>query len=314
VKVKPNNQDFEFGYFMFTTLAEAPCGRGNIQKLLREGQFSLFRQADGSGSLITGLTEEGRLATYEDNYSDDFLAEKTIVNGFASQNKLTIKLSGAKILQILFAHQPKYVTFTTQILESKKATGVPVTYTSKFLSAKTASLQDSNIKNRTAICLSPEDAENLINEIVPNDLIRDDISERGNQAYRQLNLVDIKQAFPITYLYYQKGYLKLEYNGYSSFSSITSKGQQLNNEYPDGFPFATKTLVSINKISCVGKKMRVDITYKVSPTETALEVLGRDVYAVKPFSQLWKVGIEFAFENGAWHLLTENFSLSPWIN
>lgn len=135
VKLNLNNQDFEFGYFMFTAMGASPCGRGNIQKLLREGQFSLFRKTDESDSQIAGVTEAGCLATYQDNYSDEFLVEKTIVSGFANQNKLIIKLSGAKTLRLLFANRPKYLNFESQILEKITSISVPVTYTANYLSA-----------------------------------------------------------------------------------------------------------------------------------------------------------------------------------
>jgi hypothetical protein len=139
VEVNSGNQDFEFGYSMSPKWGASPCGQGNIQKLLRKGQFSLFKRDSEDNStqytLVTGLTREGFI-TY-DNNADVSLVEKPVVSGFASPNKLTIKLSGTKSLQRLFANQPKYLTFTSQLLENKKTESVLVTYTAKFLSAKT---------------------------------------------------------------------------------------------------------------------------------------------------------------------------------
>jgi len=147
VEVNSDSQDFEFGYFLSPKWEFSSCGQGNIQKLLRKGQFSLFKRKSEDTSteytVVTGLTAEG-FVTY-DNFSDESLIEKPIVSGFASSNKLTIKLSGTKSLQLLFANQPKYLNFTTQTLENNKNVSVLVTYTAKFLSAKKPSTQNDNV-------------------------------------------------------------------------------------------------------------------------------------------------------------------------
>lgn len=310
IEVNSNNQNFELGYFMFTAMGASPCGQGNIQTLLRDGQFDIFRQDGESGSVITGLTEEG-FATYEDNYSDEFFIEKTIVTGMATQNKLTIKLTGAKTIQRLFANQPKQITFNSQILERKKSVNVPVTYTAKFLAAKNGSPQNPQVKNRNSTCLTNNEAEELIRELIPDDPIRYTLEDALN--YKPIDrLADIKTDFPVTYLFYQKGYFRMEEGGYV-FQFITSKGENLKARYPDGFPLATKTLVSVNKVSCVGKKLRVDVTYKINPTQTALEILGNGIYTIKPFNQVWKTGIEFVSKGNKWNL-PEKFYLSPRID
>lgn len=311
IKINSNNQDFELGYFMFTAMGASPCGQGNIRKLLREGQFSLFRQSGESGSLITGVTEEGRFATYEDNFSDDFLAEKTVVSGFVSGNKLIIKVSGAKTLQLLFANRPQYITFESQILEKKRSTTVPVTYTANYLSAINSSPQGRPTNSQAPACLTVNEAKDLINELIPNEPIRYRLSEAV--TYKPItSIAEVRQWYPVTYLFYQKGFLRMEDNGYV-FHFITSKGQNLNAQYPDGFPIATKVLISVNKVSCRGKKLRIEAAYKINPTQSAIDSLGREIYAVKPFNQPWKVGVEFTYQNGKWNL-QENFYLSPVID
>lgn len=310
VKVNLNNQDFEFGYYMFTAQGAGSGGQGNIQKLLKDGQFSLWKQNSESGSTIIGLTEEG-FATYEDNYSDDFLVEKTIISGIATQNKLTVKLSGAKTIQKLFANQPKQITLTSQTTQSEQSVSIPVIYTAKFLAAKNGSPQNRPVKTRNSTCLTNDEAKELINELIPNDPIRYTIEDA--LTYKPIeSLADIKTGYPLAYLLYQKGYVRMEESGYV-FSEITDKGKNLNAQYPNGFPLATKTLISVNKVSCVGKKLRVDITYKINPTQVALENLGNDIYRIKPFNQVWKTGIEFISKDGKWNL-PENFYLSPVID
>jgi hypothetical protein len=316
VKIHSENQDFEFGYFMFTAMGASPCGRGNIQKLLREGQFSLYKQNDGSGAMITGVAE-GRFVTYEDNFSDEFLSEKTIVSGLASQNQLTIKLSGAKTIQLLFADRPKYLTFESQILEKKKSMNVPVTYASKFPSTRTNSVTGNTAK-QAATCMTKEQAGELVKQLVPDHVITYQLS--GNLIYQRLSLADMKRYYPVSYLLYERGYLAMQDNGYSVSQPLTPKGQRLVAQYrrdtdvpqEADLPFATKTLVSVDKVTCVGNKMRIDSTYKVQPTQTALDVAGTDIYRVKPFDRPWKVGIEFTHSNGAWNL-PKNLNLSPGI-
>jgi hypothetical protein len=148
VAVNSDDQDFVFGFSVSPKWAVSPCGKGDIQKLLRKGQFSLFkREREGnstSHTLVTGLTEEGFL-TYADNVEDP-LIETPVVSGFANSNKLTIKLSGTRSLQRLFADQPKYLTFTSQLLEDEKTESVLVTYTARFLSPKTASVDNNSVK------------------------------------------------------------------------------------------------------------------------------------------------------------------------
>lgn len=309
IKVKANNQEFEFGYFMFTAQGAAPCGEGNLQKLLSEGQFSLFRHSDQSDSLITGVTEEGRLATYEDNYSDDFLAEKTVVSGLPSQNKLILKVSGIRTLQFLFANRPKYVTFETRTFEKTQSVTVPVTYTANHPSAINSSPQRRVIKTQTqTTCPTLDEAKDLINELIPDDAIRYQLGEAV--TYKPIeSLAEVKQNFPLAYLFYQSGFLRLEERGYV-FQFITDQGRRLNAQYPAGFPLGTKSLTSVNKVSCKGNKLRVEVTYRVNPTQATLDMLGRDIYAIRGFSEPWKVGIEFTYINGNWEL-PDNLYLSP---
>lgn len=142
----------------------------------------------------------------------------------------------------------------------------------------------------------------------------------GNLIYQGQALSDMERYYPVAYLFYQKGYLAMKDNGYSVTQPLTTKGQNLIERYrrdtdvpqEADLPFARKTLVSVDGIICVGKRMRIDTTYKLQPTQTVLDILGTDIYSVKPFDKPWKVGIEFANRNGTWSL-PERFNLSPSI-
>jgi len=315
VKVNSDNQDYEFGYSMFTAMGASPCGRGNIQKLMREGQFSLFKQNDGAGSMVTGVTGEGRFATYQEGYSDEFLAEKTDVIGFAGRRQITIRLSGPKAVRLLFAERPKYVTLESQVLEKKRSVSVPVTYVSKKPRAGAAPLI-TNTAKQAATCSSKEQAEELVKQLIPDDEITYPLS--GNLIYQRLSLADVRRENPMDYLLYEKGYLEMQDDGYSVLQKLTPRGQRLVKQYgrengiPDeaDIPIATKTLVSVDKVTCAANKMRVDVTYQVLPTQNALDMFGSDVYRAKPFDRPWKVGIEFTYGNGAWSL-RKNFHLYP---
>jgi hypothetical protein len=315
VKVNSDNQNYEFGYFMFTAMGASPCGRGNIQKLMREGQFSLFKQNDGAGSVITGVTGEGRFATYEDRYSDEFLAEKTDVSGFAGRNQITIKLSGPKAVRALFASRPRYVTLESQILEKQKSVSVPVIYASKIPHTGAAPVTAKTAK-QAGTCMSKGQAEELVKQLVPNDEITYHLS--GNLIYQRLSLADVRRENPMDYLFYEKGYLEMRDDGYSVLQKLTPRGQRLINQYgrengiPDeaDIPIATKTLVSVDKVTCAANKMRVDVTYQVLPTQNALNMLGTDIYRTKPFDRPWKVGVEFTNGDDTWSL-RKNFSLYP---
>lgn len=314
VKIDAGNEHFELGYFMFTAMGASPCGQGNIQKLLREGQFSLFRQNDDAGTQITGIVD-GRFATYGENYSDEFLNEKTIVSGFATPNQLTIKVSGPKTVQLLFATRPQQLTFESQLLEKKKSVSVPITYRSSPLSAQTASVTNDRAMQAGA-CLAKEQAAELIKQLVPDDVMTYQLS--GNLIYQRTTLADMKRYYPVAYLFYQKGYLAMQDNGYSVTQPLTAKGRRLVEQYrrnagiPDEaeLPFATKTMVSVDKVTCAGKKMRIDTTYKLQPTQNVLDILGTDIYSLQPFDKPWKVGIEFTNRDGTWSI-PERFNLFP---
>jgi hypothetical protein len=313
VTIETDNQQFELGYFMFTAMGASPCGRGSIQKLLREGQFSLFKQNDGAGSLVTGVVEGG-FVTHEDSYSDDFLTEKTVVSGFAGPNQLTIKLSGPKTIQLLFANRPQHLTFESQILDKKKSLNIPITYQSRTASTQTTSVANDAGKGPVK-CMANERAGELVSKL-PDEIITYQLS--GNLIYQGQSRSDMERYYPVMYLFYLKGYLTIEDNGYSVTQPLTPKGTRLVEQYRRGtgvpgeadLPFAKKTLESIDKVTCVSNKMRIDVTYNVQLTQNSLDILGTDVYRVTPFDKPWKVGIEFTNRNGTWSL-SQRSSLSP---
>jgi hypothetical protein len=192
---------------------------------------------------------------------------------------------------------------------------VPVTYVSKTSHAGAAPLT-TNTAKQAATCSSKEQAEELVKQLIPDDEITYPLS--GNLIYQRLSLADVRRENPMDYLLYEKGYLELQDDGYSVLQKLTPGGQRLVKQYgrengiPDeaDIPIATKTLVSVDKVTCAANKMRVDVTYQVLPTQNALDMFGSDVYRAKPFDRPWKVGIEFTYGNDAWSL-RENFHLYP---
>ena len=111
VKIKNKNRNSEVGYSLFTPMGATPTESGNFQDLLDNGQFDVWTVAGKTGSVV----------------------EEVSVEGFASdkQDKLTIKLTGSKAVQLLFSGKPQSVVFYTKILNKTTSVKVPVTYTGK---------------------------------------------------------------------------------------------------------------------------------------------------------------------------------------
>jgi hypothetical protein len=114
IKVRNNNEDFEFGFYIDNPLDGAlGLGEGNLRELLSApmGFFKAFK-----------LTKESI------HDLDDVR-----VQGFANDNlsKLTIKVSGNKGLQRLFSGKNPYCTFESRTRDGhypKTSVRVPIVY------------------------------------------------------------------------------------------------------------------------------------------------------------------------------------------
>lgn len=104
--VKTASPKCELGFFLFTAQGAGVTEEGDINKVLEAGQFSVF-----CGGRIRNDMK---------------------VSGFASEakDKLTIVLTGAKSIKLLFGTKPKYVTFerVLELFEKPKVTRVAVAY------------------------------------------------------------------------------------------------------------------------------------------------------------------------------------------
>jgi hypothetical protein len=128
VEVKNNRRDFDFGFYLFTAMGAAPCGKGDLQHLLEAGQFSVM----GTGGYGEG-TEQHRV-----------LSNQAAVAGFANQSRdeLTIKLSGENVIRLLFSGEPQYCVFKTKKLGKDYSTRVPLVY--KSTGTRNALLEKTN--------------------------------------------------------------------------------------------------------------------------------------------------------------------------
>lgn len=106
VIVTNNRKRYEFGFSLYTAQGASPTETGDINALLKAGQLSVW-----SGTKVL------------DNVK---------VEGYASKakDKLTIKITGRKSIQLLFSSKPKYVTFSTllELFEKPTNVRVPVKY------------------------------------------------------------------------------------------------------------------------------------------------------------------------------------------
>jgi hypothetical protein len=110
VKIKNKNRNYEVGYSLFTSMGATPTESGNFQDLLNNGQFDAWSIAGKTGSVM-----------------------EVSVKGFANdkQDKLTIKLTGSKAVQLLFSGKPQSIVFYTKILNKTTSVKIPVTYSGK---------------------------------------------------------------------------------------------------------------------------------------------------------------------------------------
>lgn len=106
VIVTNNRKRYEFGFYLYTAMGASPTESGDINALLKAGQLSVW-----SGTKVLDSVK---------------------VDGFASEakDKLTIKITGKKSVQLLFSSKSKYVTFSTllELFEKPTNVQVPVQY------------------------------------------------------------------------------------------------------------------------------------------------------------------------------------------
>lgn len=115
VRLKNKNRNYEVGFSLTTPLSGGFAASGDFQVLLNSGQFSAWRVVRKTAEVIIEVIEE------------------VSVEGFSSEkhDRLTIKVTGSKAVQLLFSGKPKSVIFFTKILNKSTSVIVPVTYTGK---------------------------------------------------------------------------------------------------------------------------------------------------------------------------------------
>lgn len=155
---------------------------------------------------------------------------------------------------------------------------------------------------RSAIpCLSNREARDLILSLEafqnPVSYFPSDIG-----VYHDHAISTVKRNYPIAYLFYQKGYVTLEYNGINTFQNLTPKGNQLRRNYSNGIPFSNQTLVSINKIVCSGRKATVTIIVLAKPTQIAIDILGASVKNTKSFGSPTRQIVYMKYVDGSWQI------------
>jgi hypothetical protein len=121
-------------------------------------------------------------------------------------------------------------------------------------------------------------------------------------VYHDHAIPTVRRNYPIAYLFYQKGFVTLEYNGSNTFQNLTQKGNQLRRNYSNGIPFGIQTLVSINKIVCTRSKATVTITVSAKPTQTAIDILGASVKTTKPFNVPARRLVFMKYVDGVWQI------------
>lgn len=123
VIVTNNKKRYELGFFLYTPQGASSDESGNINALLEAGQFSVW-----SGNKVLDSIK---------------------VSGFANEakDKLTIKISDKKSIQLLFSSKPKYVTFSTllELFEKPTNVRVPVEYSIQEKASQKSSQVSRNI-------------------------------------------------------------------------------------------------------------------------------------------------------------------------
>lgn len=155
-------------------------------------------------------------------------------------------------------------------------------------------------RNNTKACLAVDEAKSLIQNLRDFTEGHPYLFPSGATHYNLLDIPAIKRDYPVLYLFYQNGFIQLEYNGVHTNSSLTSRGEQLNRQYNGSIPLSRLTLISVNRISCTKNNAQVDVTISAKPTQLALDLFGDAIYKVKPFRAPFKSQIEAKRTAGNW--------------
>jgi hypothetical protein len=156
-------------------------------------------------------------------------------------------------------------------------------------------------------CVTTKQVEEAILLLEPfqhpsNYLLTDD-------RYSDHRITDVQRNYPIAYLFFKKGFIRLEENGTHTFSDFTSKGRELVKNYPQGIPFSSQTLLSISNVKCIGKNAVVEITLIPKPTEIAIKLLGSTITQAECVTVPQKKKIKLFYTSGKWQV-GENVWLS----
>lgn len=158
-----------------------------------------------------------------------------------------------------------------------------------------------NRSNMTS-CLSVTEAKSLVLNLRSFRQPDAFLFPTGTARYSDHNLQTVKRNYPVLYLFYQAGYVNLEDNGVHTFSTPTSKGEQLGRQFNGSIPFSITTLTSVDKVVCAKNKASINITISAKPTQTAVNLLGNSVYKVKPFIRSHNTKVDAKRLNGKWKI------------
>lgn len=157
-------------------------------------------------------------------------------------------------------------------------------------------------RSRTALrspCIENKDAKQLILNFVP---FREPLKYfSGAGVFPAHNPSDVKRNYPVTYLFYQKGFYTMEGGGNEATSvELTSKGRELFSKYSEGVPLGSRTLVSVDGVVCTGKTAQVKVSFGVEPNQIARNLLGAAINNVEPFGRTRKHTFKLVNRNGRW--------------
>ncbi len=161
--------------------------------------------------------------------------------------------------------------------------------------------QRNNRTTPSGKCLTAKEAESLLQKSSPMNKSITYVLEEALR-YSNLSLSNVRRDFPVTYLFYQKGYLQMEDNEVHTFGFITAKGRELKGQYPDGIPLSSSPSVSVKRVNCSGKKLTVAVSVQAKPTQFAISLLGSGISKINLFGTPRKRIINLNFRNGRWQV------------
>lgn len=150
-------------------------------------------------------------------------------------------------------------------------------------------------------CVTTKEAKDLL---LTMDSLRSPVrySPSGGGVYHNLDINLVRRNYPMVNLFYQRGYLTFEYNGTNTFQELTSKGNELQREYPNGIPFYVQSIIAIPKVVCSGNQATVTVLVIARPTQIALDILGPSLRTTRPFGVQAKRFGYLKYANGVWQI------------